>query len=108
VIKYIPSDIVAGWVAVSGMVKGANNVPKATTMWVAFAVGVFLTAAWTWKQTSELGRPPALRQISVSTAAFIVWVVALGAPFDSLPAYHPLFASMILVAYTLLVGLLDQ
>jgi hypothetical protein len=106
VVKYIPADIVAAWVAVTGLVKSAN-VPGNTVLWVCFAVGVLLTAAWTWKQTNVTGQPPATKQIIVSTIAFGVWVLALGAPFDALDWYHPLYASLVLIGYTLVVALLE-
>lgn len=108
VVKYIPTDIVAAWIAVNSMVKAATGVPATTVMWIALLFGLFLTAAWTWKQTSASGAPIATKQIIIATAAFAVWVFALGTPFDSLNFYHPLYASLLLIAYTLAVGLIDQ
>ena len=80
VLKYIPADIVAAWVAVSGLVKSAASVPANTVLWICFLIGVLLTAVWTWKQTNVAGQPTAVKQIIVSTIAFGVWVFALGAP----------------------------
>jgi small basic protein len=109
VVKYIPADIVAAWVAVTGLVKSADNtVPKTTVLWVCFFVGIVLTAAWTWKQTNVGGLPAALKQIVVATIAFGVWVFALGAPFDALEWYRPLYASILLIGYTLAVGLIVE
>lgn len=107
IVKYIPGDIVAAWVAVSGLVKSATDVPTSTVLWVCFAVGVALTAAWTWKQTNVEGQPAAVQQIIISTVAFCVWVFALGAPFDTLAWYHSVYASLALIGYTLVVGLFD-
>lgn len=109
VVKYIPGDIVAAWVTVSGLVKAAGNgVPQGKTLWLCFVVGVVLTAAWTWKQTSVTGLPAAAKQIAVSTIAFCVWAFALGAPFDTLSWYHPLYPSLLLIGYTLAVGLVVE
>ena len=107
IVKYIPADIVAAWVAISALVKGATDVPANTILWISFAVGLGLTAWWTWMQTNVPGQPPALKQISISTVAFGVWVFAIGAPFDSLDWYRALYASILLIGYTLVVGRLD-
>jgi hypothetical protein len=106
VVKYIPADIVAAWVAVTGLVK-STSAPANAVLWVCFGVGVLLTAAWTWKQTSLKGQAAATKQIVVSTIAFGVWVLALGAPFDTLDWYRPLYASLILIGYTLVVALIE-
>lgn len=107
VIKYIPADVVAAWIAVSAMVKAASGISIPTVMWVSFIAGLAITAAWTWKQTKEPGLPTAIKQIVISTLAFSVWVFALGTPFDSLEFYHPLYASLLLIGYTLVVGLFE-
>jgi len=108
VIKYIPGDVVAAWVAVSALVKTANNVPRTTVMWICFVAGLVLAAAWTWKQTHVSGQSPAVKQIVIATIAFGVWVFALGTPFDGLEWYRPLYASLLLILFTLVVGLVDQ
>jgi len=108
VVKYIPADIIAAWVTVAGLVKGASGIDVKTVMWIAFAVGVILTPLWTWKQTSVAGAPPVKRQIAIATVAFIVWTIALaGAPFDSIPGFNAIYGSLLLIAYTLVVGLLE-
>lgn len=104
VVKYIPGDVVAAWVAVTGLVKMA---PSSTLLWVSFVFGLVLTAAWTWKQTTVAGQPAAIRQILISTAAFAVWVYALGAPFDSLGWTTPPIPSLVLIGFTLAVGLFE-
>jgi hypothetical protein len=108
VVKYIPADIVAAWVAISALVKGATNVPVNTVLWISFVVGLVLTAWWTWAQTNVTGKPPAVKQIVISTLAFAVWVFAIGAPFDSLSWYSTIYASILLIAYTLVIGRIDQ
>jgi hypothetical protein len=107
VIKNIPADIVGAWTAVSGLVLGAaSSVPKNTVLWIAFAVGILLTALWTLKQTQQPNMPPATKQTIISTGAFFVWVFALGGPFAGLAWYNPLYGSLLLIAYTLVVALL--
>lgn len=107
VIKYIPADIVGAWIAVTGLIVGAAGVPSGAVLWIAFAIGVILTAAWTWKQTAAPNKPLAVTQIVISTVAFVVWVFALGGPFESLAFYQPLYGSLLLILYTLVVALIN-
>ncbi|PWT82247.1 MAG: hypothetical protein C5B58_08535 [Acidobacteria bacterium] len=103
ILKSIPAEIVAAWVAVKGLVDSASNVSKNTILWVCFAVGVVLTFLWTRKQTQGPGQ--SVKQLFVATGAFIIWVFALGPPFSGLTWYHPLYASLALIGYTLITPL---
>jgi hypothetical protein len=110
VVKYIPSDIVAAWVAAVGIIKsGSDKVGATTVLWIAFLFGVVMCFLWTWKQTQAKdanGQPlkPAWKQISISTAAFIVWVIALGGPPLSI---EPMIGSLLLIGFTLIVAFVD-
>ena len=104
-LKYIPAEVVGGWIAISGLLSGARGIVTGT-IWIVFEVMVVLAAAWTWKQTSEPGKPLAVTQIIVATLAFVVWVFALGGPFATLDFYHPVYGSLLLIAYTLAVPLI--
>ena len=106
VVKYIPVDIVGAWVAVMGLINSATDIPKSTILWIVFSFGVLLTIAWTLRQTAEKKKPPAITQTIISTAAFIVWVIALGGPFSTLNLYRPVYGSLLLIFYTLVVALI--
>jgi Na+/phosphate symporter len=105
-LKYIPADIVAAWVAVTGLVSSAHDIPRQTVLWVAFGIGLILTAWWTWKQATVPGRRPPVTQAVISTGAFAVWVFALGAPFQYVPG-RQVYGSLLLILYTLVAGLID-
>jgi cytochrome c biogenesis factor len=107
VIKYIPSDVVGLWVAVTGVIQSDANAQTNLLLWIAFVLGILLTAAWTLKQTKEPKKPPAITQAAISTGAFIVWVAALGGPFSTLPFYRPLYGSLLLIFYTAFVALIN-
>ena len=107
VVKYIPADIVGAWTAVTGLITGATKVSSTTVLWIVFVVGVVLTAAWTWKQTTEPKRKTAVTQIVISTIAFVVWVFALGGPFATWGFYNPVYGSLLLIGYTLVVGVIN-
>ena len=106
VVKYIPADIVSAWVAVTGLVSSARDVLRQPILWVAFAIGLILTAWWTWKQAAVPGRRPPATQAIISTGAFAVWVFALGGPFQHVPGQQ-LYGSLLLILYTLLVALIN-
>jgi hypothetical protein len=106
-LKNIPADIVAAWMLVSSLIVAATGVPTETILWIAFGVGVILTALWTLKQTSEPGKKPAVTQTLISTGAFIVWVFALGGPFALLDFYRPLYGTLLMILYTLVVPLIN-
>jgi len=103
VIKYIPADVVAAWVTVRGLVIGAAGVPKQTVLWIAFAFLLAFTAYWTYRNTKVPDKPPATTQIIVATAAFAVWVIALGNPPVN---WNALYGSLLLIAFTLASGVI--
>ncbi|OLP15449.1 hypothetical protein BST81_26315 [Leptolyngbya sp. 'hensonii'] len=105
-LKYIPADINAAWLALTGIVKSATNIPQTGVLWVLFVVLLILTPIWTWQQTTESRKSPALTQILISTGAFFVWVFALGEPFASSfkDFYQPVYGSILLILYTLIVA----
>ena len=105
VVKYIPADIVAAWVAVTGIVKGAGaGVNPVIILWIAFVAGVVITFVWTWRQTSKKGLPPVWKQIIISTFAFVVWVIALGGPpFE----VNTAIGASLLIGFTLVAALFE-
>lgn len=106
-IKYIPSDIVGAWIAVTGIIpSNGQGTNSSTILWVAFGFGVVITALWVWRQTELPGRPIAYTQIAMATVAFVVWVFALGGPFTTFEWYVSFQGSLALIAYTLLAGLI--
>lgn len=103
--KYIPTEAVGFWLAVSGMIQSAgDNVPKAGLLWLFFVIGLVFTFGWTRKRTQEPGKPTAWTQIGISCGAFLVWVFAAGGPFAALALYQPLYGSLLLITYTTAVA----
>lgn len=101
-LKYIPAEIVAGFVAIDGIIKSVTDVPAAVG-WIVFLVLLVLTPFYIWRVTTEADKSLAVAQIAVSTIAFFVWVFAVGGPFSSLGWYMPLYGAVLLVLYTLTV-----
>lgn len=107
VVKYIPGDVVAGWVAADGVIKGSARKPSPAILWTVFGFGLCFCAAWTYKQVAKTNKSVAPLQALVSTLAFVVWVYALGGPFpDWLGWYNPMIGSLVLIGFSLGVGLI--
>lgn len=100
--KYIPTEVVGFWLAVSGIIQsGGAQVPQVGLLWLLFVIGLVFTFLWIRRQTKELGKPTAWTQILISCGAFIVWVVATGGPVAATWAgYQPLYGSLLLITYT--------
>lgn len=94
------------WIAVTGLIS-AGGAASDALLWIAFIVGVGLTAAWTWTQTTMPNQPLAVTQIVISAIACMVWVFALGGPFATLGFYQPLYGSLLLIGYTLGVAVIN-
>jgi len=106
-LKYIPTEIVGAWVAITGLIKGANGIPTNTILWILLIVFTVMSAAYILQQTSEPKKPPAVKQTTISSIAFIVWVFALGEPFNSLSFYSPVYGSILLILYNLIIPLIN-
>ncbi len=103
--KYIPTEAVGFWIAVSGLIQSAgDDVPKTGLLWLFCVVGLFFTFGWTWRRTQASTKPTAWTQILISCTAFLVWVFATGGPFASLEFYKPLYGSLMLITYTTAVA----
>lgn len=106
-LKYIPTEIVGGWIAITGFVKSSSDIPSTALLWGLFAIFVVLTALYILKQTSEPKKPLAIKQTAISVGVFIVWVFALGEPFSSLSFYRPVYGSILLIVYNLVIPLFN-
>jgi hypothetical protein len=104
VLKYIPAEIVAAWIFLAALIASATPPPPNLVHWIIFGVMVILTAGWIYRRT---GTPVVWTQIIISTIAFAVWAFALGGPFETIGWYRPLYGSIVLVIYTLAVGIVD-
>lgn len=84
-VKFIPADVVAAWLAVTSAVKAAANPPSVRTLWLIFVIGAIFAALWTWRKTSEPGKPAPYTQTAISTVAFFVWAYATGGVLPQWP-----------------------
>jgi hypothetical protein len=96
-LKYIPTEVVAVFVLVDGMLRSAApSLPIPVIRWVVF----FALLAGTWLYLQRVERVSKLQQLLISTVAFAVWVFSLGGPFSAFTWYSPLYGAILLPLYT--------
>ena len=103
VAKYIPGEILAGYVAMGAII--SSMTPGSTTMitsWAVLGLGLVLTPVYL-AGISEKSKPKALHLV-LSTIAFAVWSYALGGPFALSGIHNPQIGSILLIAFTLVSG----
>lgn len=108
-VKLTPVETIAAFVVINTMVMkaaiGSSSV-IATISWLVFVLLIVLTPIWILRRCREVGKPPAYRQIALSTLGFIVWVFALGGPFALSSWYNPLYGAFLLAIYMVISPIL--
>jgi hypothetical protein len=106
-LKYIPAEIVAAFLFIDGLIKSLSQ-PSAVVFWIVFIVLLILTPLYMWRVTTEPDKPAAVAQIIIATFGFFVWVFAIGGPFSTLGWYLPVYGSILLVVYTLVIPIVQK
>ena len=80
VIKYVPTEIISGYLALSGLATALpeNLAYKPILAWGLVVIGLIFTPLYLMKSKPQ-GKQ--WWQIPISTAAFFFWAYALGGPF---------------------------
>ena len=102
-IKYIPAEIVAAFLAIQNIINAAQQSQVGLLFWGAFGVLLILTPIY----LAKVQKVSKVTQLAISTIAFIVWVYALGGPFAGTPIHSPLAAAIVLILYTLVVSFIE-
>lgn len=109
-LKYIPADIVAAFVALDGILKEGGNDP----LWLSWAVFGALLVLTPFYICYIKTTPPGIVTAktfhwAASTFAFAVWVFALGGPFAVTFAwYKPVFGTVLLIITTLALPVFES
>ena len=100
--KYIPAELVAGYIFILGAVKQLTDPEEAKIVnWLIFAVFAALTPLY----LNRVQKVAKTGQLIVSTISFAVWVFALGGPFALTGWYNPVYGSILLPVFTLLAAI---
>lgn len=103
--KYIPSEVIALYVTLETILK--SNVDSiggafGAVSWVLFAI--VLVLAYFYLVRVEATKD--MTQRIVILCAFIVWVFALGGPFELLQWYKPVYGALVLPLYSFAIPLI--
>lgn len=106
-VKYIPADILAAYVAITGIT--ANNDPPLWLTWGVFGVLLALTPLYVcYVKTVPKGFLTSKTFHWVTAClAFAAWVFALGGPFATFVWYKPYLGSVVLILTTLIIPVLE-
>jgi hypothetical protein len=125
IIKYIPAEITAAYVAAEASVE---SVTSWQLEWIIFGILLLFTPFYIWRvatvtisernanMTPKMNKTGATlkkevvpwKQILIGMGAFILWVFALGGPFAATwpDWYHPEYGSVALILYTVLIPIM--
>ena len=100
VLKLIPTETVAVYLFLDGVLRGAlkNNPNISTWLWAIFGIiGVGNILYWRKSGVTDVV------QYVVLTIAYVVWIFTIGGPFAQLPWYQPFMGSVLLGLFTFIV-----
>jgi hypothetical protein len=103
VAKLVPSEIIAGYVGLVGLVPLVHN--REARPWiylVVFVLCIVLTPLYLRFQANT--HKPYKIHVLVSTIAFVVWAYSISGAAIVPGLYDPAIASMLLIAFTLISG----
>ena len=99
--KYIPAEVVAGYIFVLGIVKQLTDANEIKTFqWLLYFIFCAITPLYLWR----VQKVPKLQQHIISLLSFALWAFTLGGPFEKFNWYNPVYGSVILPVFTLLVA----
>jgi len=102
-LKYIPAEVIGAYIAADAMLRSPAQ-PSLVLYWLVFGLGMILTPLYLWR----IQKIQTLLQLTISTAAFAVWVFTLGGPFKlSFDWYNPLYGAILLPFFTLIVAIIQ-
>lgn len=110
IIKYIPAESLAAYLAATGIIAGAEGIPGRTVLWIL--AGFLFAFTFLWVLFGARGRgeglPLPFYQAIVSTVAFAVWVFVISGRTLIGTGWHAVYGSLLAIGVTLLVPLLER
>ncbi len=101
-LKYIPTEIVAAYLVIQGMIPEDRSLGAFLTTLIVSAVMLALTPLY----LSKVQGVRSADQLVVTTVSFLVWLYTLGGPFTYLGLHVSYVGSAALVIWTLVIPLL--
>ena len=99
--KYIPAELLAGYIFVSGAAARLTDQSDSLLLkWILFAIFCILTPLYLWRVQKVIR----IQQHIISMLSFAVWCFALGGPFASFGWYDPVYGQVFLPVFTLIAA----
>jgi len=102
-VKYVPPDVIAVFLAVEGAINTAGAANYQVFAWVVFGIILVATPFY----LAKVGGVTKPAQIVIATVAFAVWAFAYSGPPFSLLNIAPLYSTVVLALYTFLIPLIE-
>lgn len=109
VVRYIPGEIVAAYLAAANALQAAHGPHLARDLGVVTAVLTLLTPFWILYATRDSAKPLPVFQAGAATFAFVVWVFAIPqGPFSTLPGFEPVYGTLALLFSTFVIPIVEK
>jgi hypothetical protein len=104
-VKYIPSEVIALYVTLGTIIDSANSQSKIALSGFILFLGLLATPLYLWR----IQKVNKVSQLSISTGAYVVWVIAIKTPpfLANAVWYEPQYAALLLPLYTFAVALIE-
>jgi hypothetical protein len=102
VLKFIPTEIVAAYLAIQNLIIGISGSIAQITTLVVSAILFVLTPLYLVSVQGVKN----VAQIIVTTLSFVVWLYTLGGPFKDYGIYDPSIAAIVLILWTRIVPII--
>jgi len=113
--KYIPTEVVLAYVFLQQTIQ--NGAPEPGSFWtkevllgLIFFICLIATPVYKFIQSNEEGYSKPIRQLIISTLAYIAWIFYFGDWFKFLMGetyYSDILATIVMVTFTLLAPILE-
>lgn len=96
-LKLIPSEIVAGYIAIYSIAQDHTN---EETIILVSSIALLILIPFILRFLQNVTK---WGQIVFSMIAFVIWVYSLGGPFEAYGIHDPVIGSVIIIFYTFLI-----
>ncbi|MGH2666799.1 hypothetical protein [Flavobacterium sp.] len=99
-VKLIPSEIIAAYVTIYGLVTGIKSQHENLILWIVIALLLVITPLYSIRISLVTKKS----QVIFTTFGFLIWAFATGSPIKEIDTVPVSFiASVILILYTLFI-----
>jgi hypothetical protein len=104
-VKYIPSEVIALYVTLGTIIDSAKSESKIALSAFVLILGLLATPLYLWR----ILKVNKVRQLAISTGAYVVWVIAIKTPpfLANAGWYEPQYAALLLPVYTFAAALIE-